>query len=131
MKQRITETVNFLIFSKIAADKTDLARKLGYNNSSFSQIINGRVPASDRFLKRLCELCPDLNYSWLSTGEGTMLRGNGQQVVGDYNTTVHGNSNNVNSETARFIALLEKKDEQIDRLLSIIENQTNGKEKKY
>ena len=34
---------------------------------------------------------------------------------------------NVGSETARFLSLLEKKDEQIDRLLSVIEKMQNGK----
>jgi len=38
---------------------------------------------------------------------------------GDGSTAVAGNRNNVNSE--RFVQLLAKKDEQIDRLLSIIE----------
>jgi len=39
---------------------------------------------------------------------------------GDGSTAVAGNRNNVNSE--RFVQLLAKKDEQIDRLLSIIES---------
>lgn len=41
-------------------------------------------------------------------------------VAGDGNTQVAGNNNMVNTEG--FVALLSKKDEQIDRLLSIIEN---------
>ena len=41
-------------------------------------------------------------------------------VAGDGNTQVAGNNNMVNTDG--FVALLAKKDEQIDRLLSIIEN---------
>lgn len=37
-------------------------------------------------------------------------------------TAVAGNGNNVNQETMQFVELLKKKDEQIDRLLTIIEN---------
>lgn len=37
-------------------------------------------------------------------------------------TAVAGNGNTINQETKQFIELLKKKDEQIDRLLTIIEN---------
>lgn len=42
---------------------------------------------------------------------------------GDNSTAVAGNNNRVNTE--RFVNLLAKKDEQIDRLLSIIESLSN------
>ena len=74
LNQRITDVVSYLIFSKVALDKRDLSQKLGYNVSSFSQIINGRVPVSDKFIERLLEFAPDLNENWLLTGEGEMLK---------------------------------------------------------
>lgn len=74
LNQRITDVVSFLIFSKSALDKRDLAQKLGYNVSSFSQIINGRVPVSDKFIERLLEFAPDINDQWLIKGEGEMLK---------------------------------------------------------
>lgn len=71
--QRVAEVANFLIFSKAALDKQDLAAKLGYNASSFSQIINGRVPVSHKFLEKLLLFAPNLNEKWLLTGDGNML----------------------------------------------------------
>lgn len=38
---------------------------------------------------------------------------------------IKGNGNNANSDHGQFLALLSKKDEQIDRLLSIIETISN------
>lgn len=76
LNQRITDVVSFLIFSKSALDKRDLAQKLGYNVSSFSQIINGRVPVSEKFIERLLEFAPNINDQWLLKGEGDMLSGN-------------------------------------------------------
>ena len=73
LNQRVARVVEFLIFSKLALDKRDVAKKLDYNVSSFSQIINGRVPVSDKFLGKLLELTPNLNENWLLTGEGEML----------------------------------------------------------
>ena len=46
-------------------------RKLGYKKSSFSQIMTGRVPLSDRFLDKLCGL-DNLNKVWIKTGKGDM-----------------------------------------------------------
>ena len=74
LNQRVSDVIRFLIFSKVALDKQDLAQKLGYNVSSFSQIINGRVPMSNKFIEKLIEFVPDLNEEWLKTGEGEMLK---------------------------------------------------------
>ena len=74
LNQRVTDLVNWLIFSKVALDKKDLSQKLGYNVSSFSQIINGRVPISDKFVERLLEFAPNVNEDWLVKGVGEMLK---------------------------------------------------------
>lgn len=73
LNQRVADVVKFLIFSNAALDKQDLSKKIGYNASSFSQIINGRVPVSDRFVERLLAFAPNINEKWLLTGEGEML----------------------------------------------------------
>lgn len=74
LNQRVSDVIRFLIFSKVALDKQDLAQKLGYNVSSFSQIINGRVPLSNKFVDKLIEFAPNINEEWLKTGEGEMLK---------------------------------------------------------
>lgn len=38
---------------------------------------------------------------------------------------ISGNGNHLNSETEKFLDLLKKKDEQMDRLISVIEKLTN------
>ena len=49
--------------------------------------------------------------------------GNGDMVTAANNSlAINGNGNNANNDTSAFLSLLTKKDEQIDRLLSIIEN---------
>jgi phage repressor protein C with HTH and peptisase S24 domain len=82
--QRVAEVVNFLIYSKAALDKQDLSQKLGYNASSFSQIINGRVPVSDKFLEKLLLFAPNLNEKWLLTGDGNMLNDSEQNAIPIY-----------------------------------------------
>ena len=74
INQRIAEVINFLIFSKAVLNQQDLAQKLGYNASSFSQIINGHTPVSDKFISKIISFAPYINAKWLITGDGAMFR---------------------------------------------------------
>ena len=47
----------------------------------------------------------------------------GNTVASDHSIAVSGDSNQINAISEKFIALLKKKDEQIDRLLTIIEKE--------
>lgn len=100
----------------------------GYINNSKGNF--GSVKLED-----ILKACPELNREWLLYGEGEMLNGGiVQEVQGDGNTSVAGNGNNVNTaevlvkalaEIEEHRKLLSKKDEQIDRLLSVIDKLTN------
>ncbi|MBS7343887.1 MAG: hypothetical protein KIH02_12315 [Parabacteroides sp.] len=80
-------------------------------------------------IKSIAMNYPDLNTDWLITGEGEMLRPSVVQnnQSGD---NINGNSVNISkSETEKllevinsFNEMIRKKDEQINRLLTIIEN---------
>lgn len=48
-------------------------------------------------------------------------KGSGNTVATDHGIAVSGDSNQINALSEKFIALLEKKDEQMDRLIGIIE----------
>lgn len=71
--QRIRKVLNWLIFSEFAENDTDLAKKLGYTKSSFSQIVNGKVPLSDKFINALCSCDENINKVWINTGNGNLL----------------------------------------------------------
>ncbi len=72
--QRLKKAINWLIFQEIAVNETALAELLGYTKSSFSQIVNGKVPLSDRFVKALCSLDDSINEVWVKTGEGHLFK---------------------------------------------------------
>ena len=67
--------IRYIINNGIAQSQKDLGHKLGYSNeSSFSQVINGKVKTPNDFPKKLKNLVPNLNINWLLTGEGEMLK---------------------------------------------------------
>ncbi|MBI2259568.1 MAG: helix-turn-helix transcriptional regulator [Flavobacteriia bacterium] len=71
--ERIKKVVNYLIYMEFASNETDLANKLGYKKSSFSQIMNGKVPVSDKFIDNLLKSNLNINKVWIKTGKGSMF----------------------------------------------------------
>lgn len=99
----------------------------GLSNGYVNNIRKSITPEK---LSIIAEHFPELNTGWLMTGEGAMLRSSHQEISGDNNTQFTGNNNNVNNSTtldkaineiAEQRKLVAKSQEQIDRLLGIIE----------
>lgn len=72
--QRIRKAINWLIFQDVAESEKEIADRLGYTKSSFSQIVNGKVPLSEKFVKKLCSLDENINDVWITNGEGSLLK---------------------------------------------------------
>jgi phage repressor protein C with HTH and peptisase S24 domain len=71
--QRIRKLINWYIFQEYGKNDTEIAEKLGYNKSSFSQILGGKVPISQNFVDKLCSLDDNINKVWIS-GKGEMFK---------------------------------------------------------
>ena len=86
---------------------------------------------SEELANKIVSVFPDVSKSWLLAGEGEMLKAHiVQHADGDNNTHVAGYGNSVNSSSALDKALDEiaeqrklvaKAQEQMDRLIGIIE----------
>ena len=83
-------------------------------------------------LNNVLTVFPDLNRDWLLYGEGEMIKSNNTIInspVGNNSTQIAGNSNSINcssldkaiDEIGEQRKLVAKSQEQIDRLLVIIE----------
>lgn len=71
---RIRFVVNYLILKGHATTQSDLGKILGYTNqSSFSQVLNGKVAIPRNLIPKLKMLEPNLNENWVKTGNGDML----------------------------------------------------------
>ena len=82
--KRIKKVINWLIYKEIGESEKEIAERLGYTKSSFSQIVNGKVPLSDKFISKMCSLDENINLVWVQSGEGEMFLEhnlNGEQDV--------------------------------------------------
>lgn len=71
--ERVRKLCKWLIYDGFADNDADLASKLGYTKSSFSQIINEKVPLSDKFIEKLCATNKNINKVWIEKGTGTLF----------------------------------------------------------
>lgn len=155
---RLKKVINWLIFNEIAESEKALSERLGYTKSSFSQIINGKVPLSEKFLNALCSLDKNINKIWIKTGEERMFTKNidiaqivdtnSGEIINNIgaednssNTTTNTTNNNTTNnyaecekaaksskllgmtieEIAEQRKLVSKAQEQIDRLITLLE----------
>jgi SOS-response transcriptional repressor LexA len=71
--KRLKNVIFWLISQEIIENQEDLAQKLGYNPSAFSQIVTGIKPISKKFAQKLTAFCKKINYNYLFA-EGEMLK---------------------------------------------------------
>jgi transcriptional regulator with XRE-family HTH domain len=98
-----------------------IADILGVTQPYVNSLLSGKRAFGKNQAQRFEELF-GISASWLLTGKGEMVlkrvvqnNQNGNNVLGETVTLNEENS------TEKFIALLQKKDEQIDRLLTLLE----------
>lgn len=72
--KHIKNVVFWLTSQGLIGSQEDLAIKLGYNPSFFSQIISGNKPMSNKFVQKIVAFCDNINPDYLITGEGSMLK---------------------------------------------------------
>lgn len=103
INNRFITAVNTLLSDDKSMTKTIIAQSLEIKPSKFSEILNGRMNVGTDAISLLCRNF-GINACWLLLGDGEMKE-----------------KSSVTPHDADLMAIIAKKDEQIDRLLSIIE----------
>lgn len=127
--QRIKKVINWLIYQEVADSEKGLADLLGYTKSSFSQIVNGRVPLSEKFVRKLCGLDKNINIVWVLKGEGEMFKViSPDGLPGQQQETVE-----ISREAWNVIQLqaesLASRDKQIEELVGLLKEQIRDSKK--
>jgi SOS-response transcriptional repressor LexA len=119
INQRVIRVIETLIYLGIINNRKELSEKLGYTESSLSQILNEKVPMSKKFINRLLNFYDRISESWLLYGEGEMLKSNSSigtainngtnngNIIGYNNGNVNSNSNDVEEVDAEVIPYVD------------------------
>ena len=135
---RLKTLILWLKSEGVIDTQADFATAIGINATNLSTALKGdKRYLNEKLIGKIAKAFPAINPAWLLTGEGEMLRTPAvtQTVVGDGNTQVQGSGNTVapsNSALERALeraldelkgchAMLQKSQQQIDRLLGIVE----------
>lgn len=112
------ELANF--FKDKGLSQTDVAKMLGTTPQYISALFSGRKNVGKKQAVKFEELF-GLSASWLLTGKGNMLSTPIHAEEGS--VQVIGNASNVNAGKTidSLVELLKRKDEQIDRLIRLLE----------
>lgn len=122
--KRIKKVINWLIYKEIGESDKEIAERLGYSKSSFSQIVNGKVPLSEKFISKLCSLDENINLVWVQSGEGDMfLKDN---LNSEESITI---PSSVWSVIQRQAQSLSSRDRQIEDLIALLKEQVQENKK--
>lgn len=92
--ERVIKIVDWLIFEKRVKSRRHLAEILGYRESSISQILSGKVPLSERFIKKLSIVDERINEDWIRNESGYMIK-TSQAITNESGVLINGD--NINS----------------------------------
>ena len=128
MKASINERIGLIISKCNYKSRRAFAESINIAPTSLNGVLNGAEPKFST-LNNILIAEPNISAEWLIRGEGDMFRHAGQHVgdiIGSTAVVNHGDGNSIaNNDTtnlqSKYLDLLAKKDQQIDRLLSIIE----------
>ena len=73
VKERVRKVIKWLISERVVLYQKDVAKRMNYNASVMSNLLNGNGRITDRFIERLCDIDTRLNPDWIRTGNGDML----------------------------------------------------------
>lgn len=74
-KERLNEVYQHLKSKGYVHTQVEFAKKIGYNKTNMSSAFAGNEKyLTDSLFRKVCEVFPEINYDWLLTGFGNMLK---------------------------------------------------------
>ena len=70
---RLADMIDWLLFHNVVASRRELAKRMKYQESTLSLVVNGKQPISPKFLTALAGVDDRLNVDWINSGEGDMI----------------------------------------------------------
>lgn len=74
MTERLRELINYYISSGKVKSDAEFARYISKSPTVLCGMLSGKRVISDKALRLIVSAFPEVNYEWLATGKGEMLR---------------------------------------------------------
>lgn len=132
--QRIKKVVDYLKNNRYIRNQQDFTERIGSDKATVSQVLNNRINIPNNMFVSVVNAFPFVSEDWMRTGEGEMLKpAYTQNVHGGKNFTQTCDVNAIPVETLNKALdeiseqrkLVQKAQEQMDRLLAIVERMNN------
>lgn len=121
MNERFISIVNYILDKKIEFSQNDIAKKLGISSGYMSELMQSKKAISKQIVSKLEKVYPQFDINWLKIKEGEMLK---TSVI---QNNVNGD-NTINITQENYMEIIREKDkqlqksqDQIDRLISLLE----------
>jgi len=126
ISQRLKLVVKWLVANGIAGSQKEIGFMLGYKTeSSFSQILNGKVPIPKGLIEKTSSLHSDINTVWIETGDGDMIKAGRDNNIRNIRNTgtvsgsmITGDGNNILAEKDQRIQLLENEVKYLKEIIA-------------
>ena len=108
-----------MIREKYCNDKNkEFAMQMGESPAAVNNWVRKDYSIGKETIKKIIDKFPEINSTWLLTGEGDMVKGNNiNNVKGNKNISVAGNGN-----VSEMIEVVKESQAQMGRLIAIIED---------
>ena len=127
-KERFQKAFDYLRDNGNVHTQKDVASAMNASRSNISSAMNGDAKVlTDRFLQRFNSAFGSVfNTDWLLYGKGNMLSDSTSQNVKGNNNHIAGRDINISNEDfSKLIDTVNKQQEQMGRLISLLENIVN------
>lgn len=108
MNQRVKEAIKELKKLRKIHSQADFAKEVGIGVVQLSEIVSGKRKISEYYVNKILTRFPEINRSWLMTGEGEMLK-NTSAVAENHSISIAGEEikeNKINVNADETIAML-------------------------
>ena len=118
----ITKRIKLFIDS-INISISAFEKSIGMSNASFRKLYNNNGAIGSDKLERILTTYPQINPSWLLTGEGSMLRDQVSQTShGDNSPNINGSGNHLGQASS----LMDKAIDEISEMRKLIQEQVRN-----